>query len=136
MNTQIIAYSNPELKPEERSRKSGKARSAQQLNLFPLTNKRQKSHQSPYLQIASVPIDERIDPKEVRYILIVLPHGIRACGGQFTGDEAYEIARLVKGWDWTLDPNGRPYCLGQLEALLDRICKRSSARLERVGGEA
>jgi hypothetical protein len=108
-----------------------------QLDLFPLANKRQKSHkrqsphQSPHLQIASVPVNERIDPKEVRYVLIILPHGIRACGGQFTGDEAYEIARLVKGWDWTLDPNGRPYCLAQLEALLNRICKRSSVE----GGE-
>ena len=109
-----------------------------QSELFTLTNKRQKSHkrqsphQSPYLQIASVPIKERIDPKEVRYVLIILPHNIRAAAGQYTAQEAHAIANATKGWDWSLDENQRPFCLPALEALLDSICKHSAFK----GGEA
>jgi hypothetical protein len=81
---------------------------------------------SPYLQIKSVPVDERVDPKEIRYALGIYPHAVRACGGQFTGDEAHQIAKATKGWDWQLDENNHPYCLSQLEALLDSIIKRSA----------
>jgi hypothetical protein len=84
-----------------------------------------------YLQIQSVQIPERVDPERNSYVLVVQPVGVRACGGQFTADEAYEIARLTKGWDWRLDPDDKPRCLGRLEALLERICKRSS-----LGNEA
>jgi hypothetical protein len=78
---------------------------------------------TPYLQITSVPISERIIPSENRYILLIQPHGVRATGGQFKADEAYEIAKATRGWDWSLDRNGRPRCLSRLEELLDRICK-------------
>jgi hypothetical protein len=33
-------------------------------------------------------------------------------------------------WNWVVDENNHPYCLPQLEALIDSIVKRS------VGGEA
>lgn len=108
-----------------------------QLELFPLpqkrrnSHKRQSPHQSPYLQIASVPVNERIDPKEVRYILIILPHGIRAAAGQYTAQEAHAIAKAVKSWDWSVDENQRPFCLPALEAMLDSICKYSALK----GGE-
>lgn len=86
---------------------------------------------TPYLQIQGVPITQRVDPERISYVLVVQPVGVRACGGQFTADEAYEIAKLTKGWDWRLDPDDKPRCLGRLEALLERICKRSS-----LGNEA
>ncbi len=85
---------------------------------------------APYLQIASVPIRERISPREPRYILVILPQKIRAIAGQFTGHEAHQIAKATKGWDWQLDENNRLYCLPQLEALIDSIIKQSA------GGEA
>jgi len=84
-----------------------------------------------YLQIASVPAEERINPKENRYVLLIQPQGIRACGGQFTADEAHQIAKATKGWDWALDGNNRPYCLPALESLLDSIIERVNQ-----GGEA
>ncbi len=80
---------------------------------------------SHYLQIKSVPVRERVNPKEIRYALWIYPHGVRACGGQFTGHEAHQIAKATKGWDWALDENNRLYCLPQLEALIDSIIKRS-----------
>jgi len=86
----------------------------------------EKRDVSPYLQIKSIPVDERVDPKEIRYALGIYPHAVRACGGQFTGDEAHQIAKATKGWDWVLDENNRPYCLPQLEALIDSIIKRSA----------
>lgn len=85
----------------------------------------------PYLQIQSVPLTERVDPTRHSYVLVVQPVGVRACGGQYSASEAHEIAKLTKGWDWTLDPDDKPRCLPRLEALLDRICKRSS-----LGNEA
>lgn len=131
-NKQIIAYSGLEYNNENHSHSHPAPRVA---------NKCQKSHkrQSPqakeevsaYLQIASLPIKERIDPKELRYVLLILPHGIRACGGQFSAEEAHAIAQKTKGWSWNLDADGRLQYLAQLEALLDRICKRSA----RKGGE-
>jgi hypothetical protein len=81
---------------------------------------------SPYLQIASVRAEERINQRENRYILLIQPQGIRACGGQFTADEAHQITKAIKAWDWTLDGNNRPYCLPALESLLDSITQRSS----------
>lgn len=81
---------------------------------------------SPYLQIASVAAEERINQRENRYILLIQPQGIRACGGQFTADEAHQITKAIKAWDWTLDGNNRPYCLPALESLLDSITQRSS----------
>ncbi len=85
-----------------------------------------KADASSYLQIQSVPITERIDPRETRYILVILPQNFRASGGQFTAEEAHEIAKATKGWDWQLDENNRLYCLQRLEALIDSIIKRSS----------
>lgn len=86
----------------------------------------EKRDVSPYLQIKSVPVEERVNPKEIRYALWIYPHAVRACGGQFTGDEAHQIAKATKGWDWQLDENNHLYCLSQLEALLDSIIKRSA----------
>jgi hypothetical protein len=86
---------------------------------------------SPYLQIAAIPIAERINPKENRYILLILPQRVRATAGQYDADEAFEIARLTRGWDWELDEHSRPKCLGRLEQLLDQICKKSATK----GGE-
>lgn len=86
---------------------------------------------TPFLQIQSVPITQRVDPERHSYVLVVQPIGVRACGGQYSASEAHEIAKLTKGWDWTLDPDDKPRCLPRLEALLDRICKRSS-----LGNEA
>lgn len=56
---------------------------------------------------------------------MILPHGIRAAGGQYRAEEAHAIANAVKGWDWSLDENQRPFCLPALEALLDSISKQS-----------
>jgi|GEM_PF-3387667 hypothetical protein len=91
-----------------------------------------ESPQSPaaealsYLQIKSVPVSERIDPKEIRYELRIYPDAVRACGGQYSADEAHKICQAVKGWHWGLDENNRPYCLPRLEALIDNIIKRSA----------
>jgi hypothetical protein len=92
----------------------------QQLSLF--SNSRTAS---PYLQIAAAPIAERINPKENRYVLLIQPLGLRATAGQFSAEEAHQIAKATKGWDWSLDKNGRLRCLTRLEAVLDVICKRS-----------
>jgi hypothetical protein len=108
--------------PKRRSQHSRKERS-QGCEIFaPLPTRKA----SPYLQIASVRAEERINPKENRYVLMIQPQGVRVCGGQYTADEVYEIARLTKKWDWTLNENNRPHCLPRLEALLDAIIKRSS----------
>jgi hypothetical protein len=80
---------------------------------------------SPYLQIQSVPITERIDPEKTSYILVILPQQVRAAGGQFTAEEAHAIAKITRGWDWSLDEKERLRCLPALEALLGNICKRS-----------
>jgi hypothetical protein len=102
----------------------------QQLSLPLASPQKPAAKESPYLQIKSVPVDERVDPKEIRYALWIYPYLVRACGGQFTGHEAHQIAKATKGWDWQLDENNRLYCLPQLEALIDSIIKRSA------GGEA
>jgi hypothetical protein len=101
----------------------------QQLSLF--SDSPGIEPKSQYLQIASAPLAERIDPKENRYILLILPERVRATAGQYSANEAFEIARLTKGWNWSLDENGRLRCLARLEELLDAICKRSFE-----GGEA
>lgn len=83
-----------------------------------------KEESTSYLQIQSVPITQRVDPERNSYVLVVQPVGVRACGGQYSADEAHKIAKATCGWDWTLDSDGRPRCLPRLEVLLDRICKR------------
>lgn len=100
--------------------------SQQQLELFRffVTAPNQEHRATPYLQIASAPLAERVNQKENRYILLIQPQGIRACGGQYTADEVYVIAQSTKGWDWSLNENNRPYCLPRLEALLDAIINR------------
>jgi len=95
-----------------------------QLDLWESQNKPQ-GQASPYLQIRSVPVDERINPKEIRYALWIYPQGIRACGGQFTAEEAHEISKSTRGWDWSKSQ-------ASLEQLLDGICKRSSVK--KAGG--
>jgi len=105
------------------------SRQPKQLNLWESPQK-PAAEASPYLQIKSVPVRERVNPKEIRYTLWIYPHAVRACGGQFTGHEAHQIAKATKGWNWLLDENNRLYCLPQLEALINSIIKRS------VGGEA
>lgn len=78
MNNQIIAYSNPEYKPE--------GRSARQLELFPLPLKRQKP------QITSVPgasIKER-DRYRVSLGAVIL-------GDKLTLDEAVKLAKRGEG---------------------------------------
>lgn len=91
----------------------------------------QNPEEPAYLQIAPVPPQERISPQENRYILLIQPQGIRACGGQFTADEAHQIANTTKGWDWGLDRERRPLCQPALERLLDSIIKQSSQGRER-----
>ncbi|HEY9607654.1 MAG TPA: hypothetical protein V6C85_39075 [Allocoleopsis sp.] len=87
---------------------------------------------SPSIEIASISLEEQIDPSEPRYCLIIQPQGLRACGGQFTAKEVGEIEKAgIKSWDWSLSPAGRPNCLPKLEALLERICDRSEE-----GGES
>jgi hypothetical protein len=86
---------------------------------------------APYLQIQSVPVGERVDPRQPTYKLVILPYSTRAAGGQFTADEAHEIAKATKEWDWRLDGDQRPKCQPRLEALLDSIIKRSAEQ----GGE-
>ncbi len=90
-----------------------------------------KDEVTPFLQIKSVPIAERIDPRENRYILLIQPHGLRAAGVQLTSDEAYQVGQQTKRWDWSFNADGRLRCESRLEALLDRICKHSFQ-----GGEA
>jgi hypothetical protein len=34
---------------------------------------------------------------------------------------------MTKGWDFSLDEDGAPKCLEELEALLDSICKKGGA---------
>lgn len=81
---------------------------------------------SPYLQIKSVSVEERVNPKEICYALWIYPHAVRACGGQYSADEAHKICQAVKGWDWVLDEkNNHPYCLPQLEELINSITKQS-----------
>jgi hypothetical protein len=119
-------HSHPQLEKRDASRLSKKTK---QLNLWESPRK-PAAEASPHLQIKSVAACERIDPKEIRYALWIYPHAVRACGGQYSADEAHKICKAVKGWDWVLDENNRPYCLPQLEALIDSIIKRSA------GGEA
>lgn len=95
----------------------------------------------PRLEIQSVPIAERVDPKRNSYILVIQPVGVRAAGGQYTADEANEIAGRTKGWDFSLDKDGRPRCLPRLVALLEQICERSAKvkftkNFPNEGGEA
>lgn len=94
---------------------------------LPIARQEKKAPKSS-LQITSVPVAERIDPKENRYILLLQPQGIRAAAGQFTANEAHQIAKAVKNWDWTLDADNRPRCLPALEALLNTIVKRSTSQ--------
>jgi hypothetical protein len=116
-----VSLANKRQKPHKRQ--SPHQLPSKQLNLWePL---QAKEEESPYLQITSVPVNARINPNEVRYILVILPHGIRAAAGQYTAEEAHAIAQKTKGWSWNLDADGRLQCLSQLEALLDTICKHS-----------
>jgi hypothetical protein len=73
-----------------------------------------------------VPIPERVDPERDSYILLILPVGIRTAGGQYSADEAHEIAKTTRGWDWRLDENQRPRCLPRLEALLTALQESST----------
>jgi len=114
--------------PKRRSRHFREGRSQECEFFAPLPTRKA----SPYLQIASVPTNERINSKENRYVLMIQPQGVRVGGGQYTADEVYEIGRLTKGWDWRLDENNRPHYLERLEALLNAIIKRSSQQ----GGES
>ncbi len=145
-NTKIVAQLEPKIKPAGRLQHFREKRSSalfrqetiqtqiktrknsphSQKQLSLPVESIQKPRVSPQLQIASVPLVERINSKENRYILLVQPQGIRACDGQFTADEAYQIAKLTKRWDWSLDGNNRLYCLAALEQLLDSIIKQSS----------
>ena len=97
--------------------------SLQQLCLDLAPSPQAKLEASPFLQIASVPLRERIVSTEHRYQLLIQPHSIRACGGQFTAEEAHEIAKATKGWDWRLDERDRPNCLPRLEQLLNQILR-------------
>lgn len=125
MNRQIIAYSKPEYNQENRSH-SHPAKNRQKFS----DQRTVRSHldPSPYLQIQSVPIAERINPREPHYTLMISPQGVRACAGQFSAQEAHTIAKLTRGWNWVFDENGRLRCLPALEALLDDICNRSTAK--------
>ena len=120
--TRELGVSQEFLEKRDASRLSRKAK---QLTLWKPQQK-PAAEASPYLQIKSVPVKERVNPKEIRYELWVYPHIVRVCGGQFTGQEAHQIAKATKGWDWALDENNRPYYLPQLEALIDSIIKRSA----------
>jgi len=86
----------------------------------------------PYLQIQSVPISKRVDPERNSYVLVIQPADVPAAGGQYSAEEVHEIAKATRGWDWSLDEDRRPKCLGRLIALLDSICKRSA--LAKEGG--
>lgn len=124
--TPILSNSPPNWKLSKQESKP--KQSEKQLKLFPQPVATlpiyQESQATPYLQIASAPLAERVNQKENRYILLIQPQGIRACGGQYTADEIHEIAQLTKGWDWELDKNSRPHCLPRLETLLDAIINR------------
>ena len=85
----------------------------------------QSPEQKPFLQIESVPLQDRVNPKENRYALWIYPQGIRACGGQFTAEEAHEISKSTRGWDCSNSQVA-------LERLADGICKRSSVK--KAGG--
>lgn len=89
---------------------------------------REKKEAKCKLQIVLVPVAERVDPKQSRYALVILPQNVRAAAGQYTAAEAHEIARLTRGWDWSLDANNQPQCLPALEALLNTIVKRSTSQ--------
>ena len=85
----------------------------------------QSPEQKPFLQSESVPLQDRVNPKEIRYALWIYPQGIRACGGQFTAEEAHEISKSTRGWDCSNSQVA-------LERLATGICKRSSVK--KAGG--
>lgn len=85
------------------------------------------SDSPPYLQIVSVPIDQRVDPERNSYILVIQPVDVRAAGGQWSAEEAYQILKVTRRWDFSLDEDGKPKCLEEFEALLDSICNKGGA---------
>jgi len=88
----------------------------------------EKKEAKSFLQVTSVPITERLNPKENRFILLIQPQGVRATGGQYTAQEAHQIAKFTKSWDWSLNDTGKPGCLPALEVLLDQLCKSEAWR--------
>jgi hypothetical protein len=131
MHKSIMARLEPEIKPEQEFQQS---EHPPQLCLDLAPSSQAMAEASPFLQITSVPLVERVVATGHRYQLLIQPHGVRACGGQFTAEEAHQIALATRGWDWRLDEHSRPKCLGRLEQLLDRICKKSAA-ITIKGGE-
>ena len=112
--------------PQKKPLSNGKSRLSGQSTLFNTTQ--EKKEVKSFLQIISVPVGERLNPKENRYILVIQPHGIRATGGQYTAQEAHQIAKFTKSWDWSLNQTGKPGCLPALEVLLDQLCKSEAWR--------
>jgi hypothetical protein len=125
MLTNIMARLEPEIKQNQAFQRFAKGQSKLKTEQLELELLGSQEVVSPYLQVTSVPLAERIDPKENRYMLLILPAGVRAAGAQLTADEAHEVAKATKGWNWSLDKNGRLRCLARLEGLLDSICKPS-----------
>lgn len=78
----------------------------------------------PYpLQIISIPRDERINPDFICG-LIHYESGLKI-PGQFTYEEAQEILKTTRHWDFSLDRDKIPKCKERLLGLLEGVCSKS-----------
>lgn len=78
----------------------------------------------PYpLQIISIPRDERINPDFICG-LIHYESGLKI-PGQFTYEEAQEILKTTRHWDFSFDRDKIPKCKERLLGLLEGVCSKS-----------
>ena len=102
----------------------------QQLSLFDLVSERQDPPPFP-LQIEAIPDRDRLKP-EWSCRLIHYKSGLKL-SGQFTHDEAREILKTTRYWNFTVDKDRIPRCRSQLLCLLERICSdRPSSKKQEV----
>lgn len=111
-NQDITSLPRPHYSP--RSTSVSRGTSPAQLTLFP------EIPSSQCLTVEAVPPDQRVTPDCERYILVLKPSCTRL-PGHFFGDEIDKIIAATKGWNWTLDRQGRFTNLGQLEIVIDQI---------------
>ena len=99
----------------------------QQLSLFdsPLFTEQQKAPQNfesdkPYpLQISYIRDKDRTVPD--RFCRLIHHESKLKVTGSFTYDEAREILRITRDWDWELNDLGIPRCRDKLLLLFDKL---------------
>ena len=102
----------------------------QQLSLFDPVSERENPPPFP-LQIEAIPDRDRLKP-EWSCRLIHYKSGLKL-SGQFTHDEAREILKTTRYWNFTVDKDRIPRCRSQLLCLLERICSdRPSSKKQEV----